>query len=390
VHPTPTPPAGQPRAAAGALTLLVIVAALFVIASSATDLWRSFVPPSDGLDPEAEPRLVVPRGELASDEASTIALFERASPSVVAIATSSTGLFDARRGAAVGVRTGTGSGFVWSDEGVVVTNYHVVRGARTCLVKLADEAPYLAAIVGVSPEHDLAVLKIDAPPQRLRPIPVGTSSDLRVGQRVFAIGSPFGLDQSLTTGVISALGRIIDADGGLVVSGVIQTDAAINPGNSGGPLLDSSGRLIGVNTAIVSSSGAFSGIGFAVPVDTVNWVVPHLLRTGTAPQPGIGVLLEEAVAVAMLGLEGALVKQVARGSAAERAGLRGESLTPEGRRVLGDLIVAVNDERIRTDSDLRAVLVRYPIGTRIEITLVRQGQRLVVPLELGSLAAEEL
>jgi S1-C subfamily serine protease len=387
---TPTPSEGPQRRAAGALTILVIVAALFVIASSATNLWRSLVPPGDGLDPRAEPRLVVPRGDLAADEASTIELFERASPSVVAIATSSTGLFDARRGSAVGVRTGTGSGFVWNDQGVVVTNYHVVRGARTCLVKLADDAPYLAAIVGVSPEHDLAVLKIDAPPQRLQPIPVGTSSDLRVGQRVFAIGSPFGLDQSLTTGVISALGRIIEAGDGLVVSGVIQTDAAINPGNSGGPLLDSAGRLIGVNTAIVSSSGAFSGIGFAVPVDTVNWVVPHLLRTGTAPQPGIGVLLEDAVAVAMLGLEGALVKQVARGSAAERAGLRGESLTPDGRRVLGDLIVAVNDERIRTDSDLRAVLVRYPIGTRIEIALVRHGQRLVLPLELGSLAAEEL
>jgi S1-C subfamily serine protease len=242
--------------------------------------WR-FWPraPWTGLDPNAVPRAVTPRGDLAEDEKTTIAIFRQASPSVVHITTLalrqdafSLDLFQIPRG--------TGSGFVWDQDGHVVTNYHVIQGADAARVTLADQSSWTARLVGAYPDKDLAVLMIDAPKNRLRPIPVGTSHDLQVGQKVFAIGNPFGLDQSLTTGVISALGREIESVTRQTIKDMIQTDAAINPGNSGGPLLDSAGRLIGVNTAIFSPSGAYAGIGFAIPVDEVNRVVPKLIRHG--------------------------------------------------------------------------------------------------------------
>jgi S1-C subfamily serine protease len=370
------------------LSTAVLGLACVLLVVSIWNLWRAFVPPSKAFDPDAAPRLVEARGDLAADERATIDLFERSSRSVVAIATSSAGVFDAPRSASA--RMGSGSGFVWNDEGIVVTNHHVVADARTCLVRLADGEAHLATIIGSSPPHDLAVLRIDAPKSALEPLPIGTSKDLRVGQKVFAIGSPFGLEQSLSTGVISALERIIESQDGEGLAGMIQTDAAINPGNSGGPLLDSAGRLIGVNTAIATTTGAYSGIGFAVPVDTVNWVVPQLLRSGVAPQAGLGVLLEDPVATAMLGIEGALVKRVIEGHPAQRAGLRGGGLSADGRRVVGDLIVAVNGEPIRTARDLTAELRRYAIGATIELSIVRAGQRMNVSIALGNLETREL
>ncbi|MBM4297498.1 MAG: trypsin-like serine protease, partial [Deltaproteobacteria bacterium] len=219
-------------------------------------------------DPKASPRAVAPRGELRGDEKSTIALFKQASPAVVNIT-------------AIGVERdmftlnlyqipqGTGSGFVWDTTGNIITNFHVIQNADAAQVTLADQSNWKARVVGVAPDKDLAVLKIDAPANKLQPIPIGTSKDLQVGQSVFAIGNPFGLDQTLTTGIISALNREIESVTRRPIQGVIQSDAAINPGNSGGPLLDSAGRLIGVNTAIYSPSGASAGIGFAIPVDTV-------------------------------------------------------------------------------------------------------------------------
>ena len=227
----------------------------------------------------SEPRAVTARGELAADEASTINIFERVSTSVAYITTSTPVVYPGTR-QLLGMRNGAGSGFIWDDHGHVVTNYHVVAGATGAEVRLSDQRTYTAILIGASPEHDLAVLRIDVLAGRPPPVPIGTSHDLKVGQKVFAIGNPFGLDRSLTTGVISAVGRSIRTGEREYVRDAIQIDAAINPGNSGGPLIDSAGRLIGVNTLIYSPSGAFAGVGFAVPVDTVNRVVPKLIAAG--------------------------------------------------------------------------------------------------------------
>src|SRR5919109_1617494 len=269
-------------------------------------------------NPRAAPRAVSPRGEFSPDEKSTIALFRQASPGVVNIT-------------AIGVQRdlftlnlqqipqGTGSGFVWDTNGNIITNFHVIQNASAAQVTLADQSSWKAQLVGVAPDKDLAVLRIDAPAKRLHPIPIGTSKDLQVGQSVFAIGNPFGLDQTLTTGVISALNREIDSVTRRPIQGVIQFDAAINPGNSGGPLLDSAGRLIGVNTAIFSPSGASAGVGFAVPVDTVNRVVPQLIATGKYIRPGLGIAVDEGLnrtAMEQLRVDGVIISRVTLGSPA--------------------------------------------------------------------------
>ncbi|MGH7255205.1 MAG: S1C family serine protease, partial [Nitrospirales bacterium] len=250
-------------------------------------LWGRPLGP-DYAGPEVRPRSVAPSPTtLGQDEQATIEVFEQASRSVVFIANTAyrrdfwtLNLFEVPRGA--------GSGVVWNAAGHIVTNFHVVYGADTITVTLADRSEYKAKVVGVDPDHDLAVLQIHAPPEALQPITVGSSRHLRVGQNVLAIGNPFGLDHTLTTGVVSALGRTIKSMTDRTIEGVIQTDAAINPGNSGGPLLDSAGRLIGINTQIVSPTGAFAGIGFAVPVDTINRIVPDLIRYGKPIRPGLG------------------------------------------------------------------------------------------------------
>ncbi len=249
------------------------------------------------------PRPVSPPIELGRGERDTIELFRRTAPSVTFI-TSIARRRDFFSLNVYEIPQGTGSGFVWDDAGHVVTNFHVIRGSSRAQVTLADQSTWDATLVGAAPEKDLAVLHIEAPEELLNPVQVGTSSDLQVGQRVFAIGNPFGLDHTLTTGVISALGREIDSQTDQPIRDVIQTDAAINPGNSGGPLLDSGGRLIGVNTAIVSPSGAYAGIGFAIPVDTVNWVVPELITRGRIERPTLGVELAAEQLLARLGLEG--------------------------------------------------------------------------------------
>jgi S1-C subfamily serine protease len=277
---------------------------------------------------------------------------------------------------------GTGSGFVWDREGHIITNLHVIQGANLATVTLSDNTTWDAQLVGEAPDHDLAVLVIEAPQELLVPIPVGRSTDLLVGQKVFAIGNPFGLDQTLTTGVISALGREITAQTGRTISGVIQTDAAINPGNSGGPLLDSAGRLIGMNTLILSPSGASAGIGFAVPVDTINRVVTQILRHGRVIRPGLGVQIAEDAASRRLGLDGVLVFSVAEGSAAAEAGLRGTTRDRRGRLVLGDVIVKVGNDDVTTTDDLANALERHEVGDRVEVTVERDNGRMTVPVVL--------
>jgi S1-C subfamily serine protease len=369
-----------PRGAAIArlLVALGVLGLLVWLAWPRIDAW---------LAPAAEPRAVTPRGDLAADETSTIALFEQASPSVVNIATLQRRVeFWTRR--VTDVPAGTGSGFVWDDRGHVVTNFHVIAGADRATISLEDGKSYDAVLVGASAEHDLAVLRISAAAE-LAPLPIGSSGDLKVGQKVFAIGNPFGLDHTLTTGVISALGRSIQSPAGREIDGVIQTDAAINPGNSGGPLIDSAGRLVGVNTQIATAGGSGSvGIGFAIPVDTVNRIVPQLIASGGVARPRIGIVARDdasALARRELRVDGILVLEVAPGSPAERAGLIGTRQFRDGRIAWGDIVQAADGEQLERMDDLFRFLEEKKAGDPVVLTVWRDGEQ--VPVEVV-LAAE--
>jgi S1-C subfamily serine protease len=321
------------------------------------------------------------RDDLNSEEKATISLFERSAPSVAFI-TTSTYRYDFFSRNATEVPRGSGSGFVWDRAGHVVTNYHVIQGADKAQVTLGDGSSYPAKLVGYAPEKDLAVLKIDPEGKQLRPLPVGVSQNLLVGQSVYAIGNPFGLDQTLTTGVISALGREIKSVSGIPIRDVVQTDAAINPGNSGGPLLDSKGRLIGVNTAIYSPSGAYAGIGFAIPVDVVSWVVPELIEHGRILRPTLGVELATQSIMNRIGKEGALVINVLQGSTAEKAGIRPTRRDAQGGILLGDIIVALNTEKVKNTNDLFLALEQYRAGDEVELEVLRGEEKVTVALVL--------
>ena len=323
---------------------------------------------------------LLPMDELSASEQRDIRVFRENSPSVVNIST-----VDLRRDFfslnVLQIPRGTGSGFVWDQQGHIVTNYHVIQGGDRLHVTLGDE-DFDAEVVGVAPNKDLAVLRIDAPPRLLRPLIVGDSTRLLVGQRVLVIGNPFGLDQTLTTGVVSALGRELNSPGGVPIRDVIQTDAAINPGNSGGPLLDSKGRLIGVNTAIYSPSGASAGIGFAVPVEVVTRLVPQLIQHGRPLQPGIGVELVPDHLAQRIGVEGVVVRRVVRGGPADQAGIQGLRQSRRGRVLLGDVIVAVGDEPVRLISDLVLAFDEIGIGGTARITLERDQRKFAVEVPL--------
>ncbi len=369
--------AARPRSQAWLTGFLLVVALLFLYKEA-----RTWLP--DLYYRGAQPRAVTARGDLADDEKSTISLFKTVSPSVVFITTTAVQR-DPLSLRALEVPEGAGSGFVWSDDGYIVTNYHVIASAQGATITLADQSTWQAQLVGVEPDKEIAVLKIDAPKPLLPPIPIGTSNDLQVGQKVFAIGNPFGFDQTLTTGVISGLGREIEAAPHRLIQGVIQTDAAINPGNSGGPLLDSAGRLIGINTAIISPTGAYAGVGFAVPVDIVNRIVPRLIRGEKIKKPGLGVRLAEDYQVNRLGLEGVLVLQVAPGSAAEKAGLQPTRQDPLGRLVLGDRIVAIDGKSIRNLDDLFRSLDAHEVGDTLTLTVVRNERQTDVQISLQAM-----
>jgi S1-C subfamily serine protease len=271
---------------------------------------------------------------------------------------------------------GAGSGFVWDKDGHIVTNYHVVEGADAARVTLADRSSYDVKKIWAFKDKDIAVLLIDAPKEKLVPILIGTSHDLKVGQIVFAIGNPFGLDQSMTNGLISALGREVDGANGRPIHGAIQTSAAINPGNSGGPLLDSAGRLIGMNTAIVSPSGASAGIGFAIPVDEINEIVPQLISSGKIVRPRLGVQLAEDQLAQKLGVSaGALIIKVLPGSPAGKAGLKGTRSDQSGQIRIGDIIVAIDGKAVNEGKDVFTNLERYQVGDTVTVTFVRDGQR---------------
>jgi S1-C subfamily serine protease len=324
---------------------------------------------------EVRPRPVTPApAELGPDERATMTVFERATKSVVFIANTAIQRdfwsFDILE-----VPQGSGSGFVWNKQGHIVTNFHVIYGANTIKVTLADRSEHQAKLVGADPDHDLAVLQIQVSEGMLEPVAVGSSQDLRVGQKVLAIGNPFGLDHSLTTGVVSALGRTIKSMSNRTIEGVVQTDAAINPGNSGGPLLDSAGRLIGVNTQIVSPSGAYAGIGFAVPVDTVNRIVPELIKHGKLIRPGLGVSLVPDAMARRWGIKGLVIGKVSRGGAAERAGLKGARETSSGRIELGDIVVGVAGQPVATIDELMDVLEHHKVGDQVAVDILRANRR---------------
>jgi S1-C subfamily serine protease len=359
----------------GILLVLLGAVALWMVWTVVPKPWRD-------LDPDAVQRPVTARGDLAEIERTTIDIFRTASPAVVHITTlvTAAGPFslDVQQ-----IPQGTGSGFVWDKDGHIVTNYHVISNASGALIILADGSSWRGRLVGSYAAKDLAVLAIDAPADLLHPIEVGRSGDLLVGQMAFAIGNPFGLDQTLTTGVVSALDREIRSLPGRTIRNVIQTDAAINPGNSGGPLLDSAGRLIGVNSSILSPSGAFAGIGFAIPVDEVNRIVTELIRHGTIVRPSLGVALAPDQTTERLGLDGVLVMRVDPDGPGARAGLRPTRRDLTGNIHLGDLIVGVDDKTLGSTEDFFAAMEEREPGDEVTLAIVRDGQAVSVPLTLG-------
>ncbi|WP_077037265.1 S1C family serine protease [Pelomonas sp. KK5] len=331
-----------------------------------------------------EPRTITPRGPLEPAELNHIKVFKAVSPSVVHITTLALqrDIFSMNVSE---VPRGTGSGFIWDTAGHIVTNFHVIQDATAARVTLADQSTHNAELVGVFEDRDLAVLRIKAPREKLPPIPVGSSRELQVGQQVYAIGNPFGLDQTLTTGIVSALNREIESMNRRTIRGAIQTDAAINPGNSGGPLLDSAGRLIGVNTSIFSPSGASAGIGFAIPVDEVNRIVPRLIRDGRYIRPSLGISAASGNLAQALRLpKGVALVRVAPGGAGEKAGLAPFMRDRAGRLLPGDVITAVNGEAVGTLDDLLTLLERRQIGETVQLSVWRDGRTRLAPAVLGS------
>lgn len=329
-----------------------------------------------------------PAWALRPDELHTIDTFERVSPSVVYITTVALKA-DPFSLTVFEVPQGTGSGAIWSDDGYIVTNYHVIQEATgrnaTIQVTLDDRSVHAAQLIGFEMDKDVAVLKIPPPANtKLRPIEISKSSTLKIGQDVLAIGTPFGLDRTLTTGIVSGLGRKIESVTGRPIDGMIQTDAAINPGNSGGPLLDSDGKMIGMNTAIYSPSGAYAGIGFAVPVDTIRRLIPQIIKYGKAKKASLGLSLLDDYYAKRLGVPGVIVYEIAPNGPADKAGIQPTSIDQYGRIRLGDVILEIESKPIRTADDILDILESHQEGDTMELTLLRQSKKVTVKLQLGS------
>lgn len=356
------------------LTWILMVLLVLVLVLPTLKLWFNFGVTGD-------PRPVTPRGALADFEQTTVDLFNETSPSVVYINTRARASMYGYRG--VEVDAGTGSGFVWDKDGHIVTNYHVIQGASSAQVVFYDQSTYDAVVVAQSPSHDLAVLRVNAPANLLRPVLVGESQNLKVGQSVFAIGNPFGLNQTLTTGIVSAKSRTIQSPNGATIDDVIQIDAAINPGNSGGPLLDSAGRLVGVNTAIYSPSGASAGVGFAIPVDSVNRIVPQIIESGEYEPPKLGIIIIDELneqLKELTGIDGVAVLKLQPGGPAEKAGLQEFVRTRDG--VQGDMIQKIGEHSVSTVRELQDALQKYRKGDEVVVTFVRDDRLFEVPVLL--------
>ena len=357
------------------LYVLIGVLLLVYLLPRAQNLWISMT---------AEPRAVTPRGELAAAEKTNIEIFRESSPSVVFI-TSLADRVNYWTRDVTRIPRGTGSGFLWDANGHIVTNYHVIQDASAVHIRLNDQRSYKAVFVGASPDHDLAVLRMPIVNNMPAALPIGTSHDLLVGQAMYAIGNPFGLDYTLTTGVVSALNRSLDTESGATIDGLIQTDAAINPGNSGGPLLDSAGRLVGINTAIYSPSGAYAGIGFAVPIDTVNRIVPQLIANGRYQRPRLGIRIDDRISeqiTQQAGVEGVVVIGVERGSPAEAVGLRGARIVDDGDLLASDIIVSLGEYRIEDSESLLDALEKFNIGDQVMLGYLRGAEEIEVEVTL--------
>jgi S1-C subfamily serine protease len=373
------------RSVAWAALLVVVFTTCRPKAQPAADA-HAPAPPASA---EAPPVAPLPPSARIEDERNTISVFRTAAQSTVFV-TQTRVVEDYFAGTLQEVPAGSGSGFVWDDQGTIVTNFHVVEGARSVTVTFHDQQTVEAKVVGLEPRKDIAVLKVEAPAKLLVPIHVAKGGQLEVGQKAIAIGNPFGLDHTLTTGVISAIGRQVQGAGGVSIRDMIQTDAAINPGNSGGPLLDSSGQLIGMNTMIYSKSGASAGIGFAVPVSTISRIVPQILKTGRAEQVGIGVGVDPMQKLERrLGLEGVIVLHVPQGSAAAAAGLRGLTRTRRGI-ALGDVIVGVDGVRVVHFDDLYTVLDSHKPEETVKLTVMRGDATATVDIKLAVLVSPGL
>lgn len=361
------------------LTFILLGAVIYMATIQVKAWW------SDQTAASSTPRAVTPREDLKEDEKATIKLFEETSPSVVFITTInlrrdffSTNIYK--------IPAGTGSGFIWDSDGHIVTNYHVIKGADEAKITLWDQSTWDAKLVGAEPDKDLAVLKIKAPDKRLKPIKIGESKNLLVGQNAYAIGNPFGFDQTLTTGIISALGREIESITRRPITGVIQTNAAINPGNSGGPLLDSANRLIGINTAIYSPTGSYAGIGFAVPVDTVNRIVPQLIEFGKVIKPGLGInIAPDSFVTNRLNTTGVLILNTVPGGGAKKAGLKATTQSANGRISMGDIIKEIEGKTVIDSSDLFRILDAKVVGDKVKVTVDRDGESKKIEVTLGAL-----
>ena len=369
----------NPQRKSSLITFILLGAVVYMATIQVKAWW------SDQAAASITPRTVTPRDDLGEGEKATIKLFEETSPSVVFITTInlrrdffSTNIYK--------IPAGTGSGFIWDSAGHIVTNYHVIKGADEAKITLWDQSTWDAKLVGAEPDKDLAVLKIKAPDKRLKPIKIGESKNLLVGQNAYAIGNPFGFDQTLTTGIISALGREIESITRRPITGVIQTNAAINPGNSGGPLLDSANRLIGINTAIYSPTGSYAGIGFAVPVDTVNRIVPQLIEFGKVIKPGLGInIAPDSFVTNRLNTTGVLILNTVPGGGAQKAGLKATTQSANGRISMGDIIKEIEGKTVIDSSDLFRILDSKVVGDKVKVTVERGGEPKKIEVTLGAL-----
>lgn len=366
------------------LSLVIVSCKLSVESRQTEDTVKPVTTPVTTEKPtKSHRRSIDPQTVMTYKEEATIRLFEEASPSVCFINTSTVQQNYWSRNVEE-IPRGTGSGFVWDTDGHVVTNYHVIRGADRVTVTLSNLGTYEAEVIGKAPNKDLAVLRLLDKNVSLKPIKIGSSETLKVGQSVYAIGNPFGLDRTLTTGVISALGREIKSVTGRPIKDVIQTDAAINPGNSGGPLLDSSTRLIGVNTMIYSPSGASAGIGFSIPVDEVNRVVSDLIQYGEVRRPIIGVSLIPSQYIRDYEIKGAVVMEVTKGGPADKAGLHSTTRDSRGNISIGDIITKVNDADVSSNTDLILHLEKYNPGDEVLLTFLRKDKERTTSVILSS------
>jgi len=343
---------------------------------------RHFQPNSAAFSEAAPPGITDP--SLATDEQNNVEVYKAISPGVVFITSTSyqRGFFGE-----VEEGQGSGSGSVIDEQGDILTNYHVIEGSQKLTVSFGGDKTYQAKVVGGDPDTDLAVIKVEAPPEALHVVPLGDSDNLVVGQKVLAIGNPFGLDRTLTTGVISGLQRPIRARNNHPIEGAIQTDASINPGNSGGPLLDSHGRMIGINSQILSPSGASAGVGFAIPVNIAKRIVPQLLKDGTVRRPKLGIVPYnikniDSTQVRLPVTDGVMIYNLDPQGGAAQAGLHALQQTDDGDVILGDIIVSIDGEKVSTNDDLYRILDKHQVGDVVKVEVVRERGRVTVPVRL--------